>query len=76
MQQVGVEISFFKAHCPPHQLVTIMTSEAGLHNRLLMADSCYTPQPEPRGRCLPVSSYSLGVNFGDVNNWNRPDAVI
>jgi hypothetical protein len=40
------------------------------------AVTCYTPQPEPKGRCLPVSGYSLGVNFGDVNNWSRPNAAI
>jgi hypothetical protein len=39
---------------------------------LYLADSCYTPRSESRGRCLPVSSCSLGVNIGDMNNWNRP----
>jgi hypothetical protein len=40
----------------------------------LLADSCYTPRLLLWGRCQPVSGCSLGVNFGDVNNWNRPIA--
>jgi hypothetical protein len=33
----------------------------------LLADSCYTPQPEPKGRCCAVSGYSPGVNFSETN---------
>lgn len=32
-----------------------------------MADTCYTPQPEPKGRCCAVSGYSPGVNFSETN---------
>jgi hypothetical protein len=50
------------------QLVSRLTYERPV------AATCYTPPPEPRGRCLPESGCSLGMNFGDVNNWNRPRA--
>jgi len=42
MHLVGLEISFFKTHCPPHRLVIILMSRAGLHKRLLMALSRVT----------------------------------
>jgi hypothetical protein len=34
-----------------------------------LADTCYTPQPEPKGRCLPVSSYSPG----SISSQFKPD---
>jgi hypothetical protein len=42
----------------------------------LLAGFCYTPQLEPRGRCLPVSSYSPCVIFSDATYCYRPTAVM
>ena len=47
-----------------------------LFKRRLLADSCYKPQPESKGGCCEVSSYSLSTIFNEIYNRTRPEGVI
>jgi hypothetical protein len=60
-------------------MVAMRTSKAHLLSDQLLpllAATCYTPQPEPRGRCCAVSGYSPGAIFSDAYNRSRPEADI